>query len=76
MSELAQLRPCLTRLRLSGILETLDERTKRAVGEKWSHSRFLLALMMDEVERRDQLSAMLANSQLDTDEQASNQKRP
>lgn len=67
MNELTQLRPKLVRLKLSGILETLDERMKRALEEKWSPSRFLLTLMTDEVERRDQTqtSRRLTKSGLD-----------
>ena len=49
-----QLTPHLKRLRLSGILETLDVRNQQAITDKWSHIEFLLRLMQDEVERRDQ----------------------
>jgi len=49
-----QLTPYLKRLRLSGILETLEVRNQQAISDKWSYMEFLLRLMQDEVERRDQ----------------------
>ena len=45
--------PVLKKLRLSGILQTLDLRTKQAVEDDLSHSEFLFRLCSDEVERRD-----------------------
>lgn len=45
--------PLLKKLRLSGVLETLDLRTKQAVDDDVSHSEFLFRLFSDEVERRD-----------------------
>ncbi len=44
----------LKRLRLSGILETLDVRTQQAIADQWSYVEFLTRLVEDEVERRDQ----------------------
>jgi DNA replication protein DnaC len=49
----------LKKLRLSGILQSLDLRTRQAVEGDLSHSEFLLRLLTDEVERR-------AAKQLDT----------
>jgi DNA replication protein DnaC len=49
-----QLTPHLKRLRLSGILETLDIRNQQAVNQKWSYIEFLSRLLEDEVQRRDQ----------------------
>jgi DNA replication protein DnaC len=49
-----QLTPHLKQLRLSGILETLDARTRQAVDDKWSYIEFLSRLLEDEVERRGQ----------------------
>ena len=43
----------LKKLRLSGILETLDLRSRQAGDENLSHSEFLFRLLCDEVERRD-----------------------
>ncbi len=49
-----QLTPQLKRLRLSGILDTLDVRTQQAIGEQWTYAEFLTRLVQDEVERRAQ----------------------
>jgi len=49
-----QLAPQLKRLRLSGILDTLEVRTQQAIGEKWAYGEFLTRLVQDEVERRNQ----------------------
>ena len=48
------LMPKLKALRLSGILDTLDVRTRQAVEEHWSYADFLERLLEDEVERRQQ----------------------
>jgi DNA replication protein DnaC len=67
MNELAMLKPRLVRLKLSGMLESLEERIREALSEKWDYSHFLLRLLSDEVERRDykQLCRRLAKSGLD-----------
>jgi DNA replication protein DnaC len=49
-----QLTPHLKRLRLSGILETLDSRNQQAIEGKWSYIDFFSRLLEDEVERRAQ----------------------
>lgn len=49
-----QLTPKLKALRLSGILETLELRTRQAVDEQLSFGDFLQRLLEDEVERRAQ----------------------
>jgi DNA replication protein DnaC len=49
-----QLTPYLTKLRLSGILQTLDTRSRQAIDGQWSYSEFLSRLLEDEVERRAQ----------------------
>jgi IstB-like ATP binding protein len=54
MSTLAPLTTPLKRLRLSGILDTLDVRTQQAIAEQWSYPEFLSRLVQDEVERRGQ----------------------
>lgn len=63
-----ELTPHLKRLRLSGVLETLETRNQQALEEKWSYIEFLARLLQDEVERRaqKQLSLGLRRSQLDT----------
>jgi DNA replication protein DnaC len=49
-----QLIPFLKRLRLSGILETLETRNQQAISGKWTYVEFLARLLEDEVERRAQ----------------------
>jgi DNA replication protein DnaC len=49
-----QLIPFLKRLRLSGILETLEVRNQQAIDGKWTYVEFLARLLEDEVERRAQ----------------------
>lgn len=53
MSPTDELIPKLKKLRLSGVLQTLELRTKQAVDEDLSHSEFLLRMLDDEVQRRD-----------------------
>ena len=67
MDERTLLRPKLLRLKLSGILESIDARLTEAATEKWDYTHFLLALLSDEVDRRDnkQLSRRIARSGLD-----------
>ena len=49
-----QMVPFLKRLRLSGILQTLDVRNQQAIDEQWTYVEFLARLLEDEVERRAQ----------------------
>jgi DNA replication protein DnaC len=49
-----QLVPSLRRLRLSGVLDTLDARNRQAIDEQWSYVEFLARLLEDETERRAQ----------------------
>lgn len=53
MHPIEELSRILKKLRLSGILQTLDLRTKQAADEGLAHSEFLYRLLNDEVERRD-----------------------
>ncbi len=53
MSPIDELIPLLKKLRLSGVLETLELRTAQAADDNLSHQEFLLRLLSDEVERRD-----------------------
>ena len=48
-----ELIPILKKLRLSGVLATLELRTRQAVDDDLTHAEFLLRLLTDEVERRD-----------------------
>lgn len=68
MSTLPELVPQLKRLRLSGVLDTLDVRNQQALAEKWSYVEFLSRLVTDEVERRaaGQLALRLRRGQVDT----------
>lgn len=63
-----QLIPQLKHLRLSGILETLDARTRQAIEGRWSYVEFLSRLLEDEVERRaqKQLGLRLRRATLNT----------
>jgi hypothetical protein len=69
MDELLTLKPKLTRLKLSGVSETLETRISQAMREKWSFSQSLEMLLSDEVERRDfkQLGRRLTRSSLEPD---------
>lgn len=49
----------LKQLRLSGILDTLDDRCRRGIQEKWSFLDFLARLLEDEIERRAQKQLQL-----------------
>lgn len=48
------LTPTLKQLRLSGMLDTLEARTRQAIDAQWSYLDFLTRLLEDEVERRAQ----------------------
>jgi len=52
MGAVDDLLPLLKRLRLSGVLETLELRVEEAVSGNLSHTEFLLRIIRDEVERR------------------------
>jgi len=67
MSDLAALKPKLIRLRLSGVLESLELRLREAQEEQWDFTTFLTMLLDDEVQRRDakQLNRRFAKSGID-----------
>ncbi|WP_437731454.1 IS21-like element helper ATPase IstB [Sorangium sp. So ce1335] len=48
-----ELVPVLKKLRLSGVLQSLEVRVRQAVDEQLSHEEFLVRLLSDEVDRRD-----------------------
>ena len=54
MNPTPELAPLLKRLRLSGVLESLDERNRQAIEAKLPYTDFLALLVSDEVARRDQ----------------------
>ena len=64
-----QIVPLLKRLRLSGVLETLDLRNQQAIDGRWSYVEFLSRLVEDEVERREQkqLGLRLRRAMLSSD---------
>lgn len=53
MSPIDELIPLLKKLRLSGILTTLEVRTRQAAEDNLAHAEFLLRVVSDEVERRN-----------------------
>jgi DNA replication protein DnaC len=53
MSSTDDLVPLLKKLRLSGILQSLELRVGQAVDDDLSHAEFLYRLLSDEIERRD-----------------------
>lgn len=57
----------LSRLKMPGIVEMLDQRLEQAMQEKWSYSALVEMLLTDEIERRNnkQLTLRLAKSRLD-----------
>lgn len=67
MNATAQLKPKLVRLKMSGILENLEQRIREAEEERSGYSEFLLTLFQDEIERRDfkNLKSRLKKSELD-----------
>ncbi len=68
MTDTQQLTFQLKRLRLSGILDTLEVRTQQALTEQWPYREFLVRLLQDEVERRNQkqLDLRLRRSHVNT----------
>jgi DNA replication protein DnaC len=69
MSATDELIPVLKKLRLSGVLQTLDLRVQEAVDENLDHSEFLYRLCHDEVERREfkQLELRRRRASFDSD---------
>ncbi|HET9622709.1 MAG TPA: ATP-binding protein [Kofleriaceae bacterium] len=67
MSTTDDLIPLLKKLRLSGVLQSPELRTRQAVDDDLSHGEFLLRLLSDEVERRDskQLKVRLRRAAFD-----------
>lgn len=52
-SDVMQLHPLLRRLKLTGVLEILDQTITQALHEKWSYSQLLLQLFSNEIDQRD-----------------------
>ena len=53
MSPTDDLIPILKKLKLSGVMQSLELRTRQAVDDNLDHSEFLYRLLTDEVERRE-----------------------
>jgi DNA replication protein DnaC len=53
MGTVDDLMPVLKKLRLSGVMKTLDLRKRQALDEHLAHEEFLYRLLQDELERRD-----------------------
>ena len=53
MGTVDDLLPLLKKLRMSGVLQTLEARVREAVEDELAHTEFLLRLLRDEVERRE-----------------------
>ena len=56
MDELLTLKPKLTRLKLSGVSETLEIRISQAMREKWNFSQFQ-EMLLNSVKRSKRASA-------------------
>lgn len=54
MNPMPELSPLLKQLRLSGILDSLESRTREAIENKFPYPDFLAVLIHDEVARREQ----------------------
>ena len=67
MNDTAQLRPKLTKLKMSGVLDNLDYHIEKARNDKLSYTDFLLNLFQEEIERRNQkqMAMRLRKSGLD-----------
>jgi DNA replication protein DnaC len=53
MGLIDELVPLLKKLRMSGVLQSLDLRVRQAVEDQLSHEEFLVRLLTDEASRRD-----------------------
>lgn len=69
MNPTEDLIPVLKKLRLSGVLQTMDLRTRQAVDDSQSYEEFLYLLLSDEIERREskQLQVRLRRAQFEHD---------
>lgn len=72
MSVIDELVPLLKKLRLSGVLQSLELRLRQAADDNLTSEEFLFRLLTDEVERRDgkQLEQRVRKSELRTQQDA------
>ncbi len=54
VNPMPELAPILKQLRLSGIVESLDQRTRQAIEHRMTYPEFLALIIQDEAARRDQ----------------------
>lgn len=54
MNPIPELNTTLKQLRLSGVLDSLEQRNRQAIDGQLAYTEFLAMLLQDEVARRDQ----------------------
>ena len=59
MNPMPELAPLLKQLRLSGMLDSLEQRNRQALEQKLAYTEFLAVLIQDEVARREQKKLQL-----------------
>lgn len=59
MNPMPELAPLLKQLRLSGMLDSLEQRTRQAIEQQLAYTDFLAVLVQDEVARREQKKLQL-----------------
>jgi DNA replication protein DnaC len=59
MNPMPELAPLLKQLRLSGMLDSLEQRNRQAIEQKLAYTEFLAVLIQDEIARRDQKKLQL-----------------
>lgn len=59
MNPMPELAPLLKQLRLSGMLDSLEQRNRQAIEQKLAYTEFLAVLIQDEVARREQKKLQL-----------------
>ena len=61
MNPMPELTPMLKELRLSGVMDSLEQRNRQAIEEKLAYTDFLALIVQDEVARRAQKKLALGN---------------
>ena len=60
MNPMPEIIPILKELRLSGVMDSLENRNRQAIEEKLAYTDFLALILQDEVARRAQKKMALA----------------
>jgi hypothetical protein len=60
MNPMPELTPMLKELRLSGVMDSLEQRNRQAIEEKLAYTDFLALILQDEVARRAQKKLAIA----------------